>query len=103
LRRSRRVYRQRRDATVAALAEHLPGARVSGVAAGLHLVVELPGVDDRDLAERARQAGLGPLPLSASRVGPPGSPGLLIGYGAQSRDVVTAAIRTLAGLVGRIG
>ena len=40
--------------------------------------------------ERARRAGLGPLPLSASRVGPPGSPGLLIGYGAQSRDVVTA-------------
>jgi GntR family transcriptional regulator/MocR family aminotransferase len=100
LRRSRRVYRQRRDATVAALAEHLPGARVSGVAAGLHLVVELPGVDDRDLAERARQAGLGPMPLSACRVGPPGSPGLLIGYGAQSRDVVAAAIRTLAGLVG---
>jgi GntR family transcriptional regulator/MocR family aminotransferase len=100
LRRSRRVYRQRRDATVAALAEHLPGARVSGVAAGLHLVVELPGVDDRDLAERARRAGLGPMPLSACRVGRAGSPGLLIGYGAQSREVVAAAIRTLAGLVG---
>ncbi|MGE3660952.1 MAG: PLP-dependent aminotransferase family protein [Pseudonocardia sp.] len=35
-------HRARRDALVAALAEHLPGARVHGVAAGLHLLLTLP-------------------------------------------------------------
>src|SRR6201999_2948844 len=42
LRRCQRLYRLRRDALVAALAEHLPGARVSGIAAGLHAIVTLP-------------------------------------------------------------
>ena len=100
LRRSRRIYRQRRDEVVAALAEHLPHARVSGIAAGLHLVVEIPGIDDRDVSEKARAAGLLPMPLTASRAGTSGLPGLLIGYGAHSRDVTSAAIRTLAALIG---
>ena len=100
LRRSRRIYRQRRDEVVVALAEHLPQARVSGIAAGLHLVVEIPGIDDRKVTERARAAGLVPMPLTASRAGTSGTPGLLIGYGAHSRDVTTAAIRTLAELIG---
>jgi GntR family transcriptional regulator/MocR family aminotransferase len=85
---------------VAALAKHLPKARVSGIAAGLHLVVEIPGIDDRDVTERARAAGLLPMPLTATRAGTSGSPGLLIGYGAHSSDVTTAAIRTLAELIG---
>ena len=34
LRQARRRYRARRDALVAAVARHLPGARVTGVAAG---------------------------------------------------------------------
>src|SRR5690606_36558792 len=46
LRHARRVHRVRRDAVVTAVAELLPQARVFGVAAGLHLVVELdPGTD----------------------------------------------------------
>ena len=49
--RSMRVrHRARRDAAVAALAEHLPGVRVVGIAAGLHLVVEFPG--DVDIGAR---------------------------------------------------
>jgi GntR family transcriptional regulator/MocR family aminotransferase len=100
LRRSRRIYRQRRDEVVAALAKHLPRARVSGIAAGLHLVVEIPGIDDRDVTERARAAGLLPMPLTATRAGTSGSPGLLIGYGAHSCDITTAAIRMLAELIG---
>ena len=54
LRAVRTRQRRRRDAVVAALREHLPDARVHGVAAGLHLVVGLPdGVDDAAVAERA--------------------------------------------------
>jgi len=100
LRRARRRHRQRRDALVAALARHLPAARVSGVAAGLHLVVELPdGTDDADLAARARAAGLGPLPLAELRIAAGGRPGLVLGYAAQTPDELTDAVRLLAGLL----
>lgn len=57
LRAARRAYRRRRDAVLAALRRHLPQARVTGIAAGLHLLVELPAtVDDRVVAERAAAA-----------------------------------------------
>jgi GntR family transcriptional regulator / MocR family aminotransferase len=102
LRRARRVYRHRRDAVVQALARHLPQARVSGVAAGLHLVVELPaGVDDVAVAEAARSVGLGPLPLSWLRLRPGGRPGLVIGYAAHSPHELAAAVELLAKSAGR--
>ncbi|HEX4563941.1 MAG TPA: PLP-dependent aminotransferase family protein, partial [Solirubrobacteraceae bacterium] len=41
LRQARRRYRARRDALVSALARHLPEARVTGLAAGLHAIVRL--------------------------------------------------------------
>ena len=51
----RRRQRRRRDALVAALREHVPAARVEGVAAGLHVLVTLPGGrDDAELAARIR-------------------------------------------------
>ncbi|MCX4992496.1 MULTISPECIES: PLP-dependent aminotransferase family protein [unclassified Streptomyces] len=59
LRRCQRAYRERRDALVAALEEHFPGAEVSGIAAGLHVVAALParyGPQDRFL-ELAAAAG----------------------------------------------
>jgi GntR family transcriptional regulator/MocR family aminotransferase len=100
LRRARRTQRESRDALVAALGAHLPGARVSGIAAGLHLVVELPdGVDDRALAARARTAGLGPIALSSTRLAPDGPPGLVLGYAAHTPDQLTAAVERLARLV----
>ncbi|WP_242910445.1 MocR-like pyridoxine biosynthesis transcription factor PdxR [Actinomadura terrae] len=43
LRLLRRRHRRRRDAMIAALREHLPGAVVHGAAAGLHLTVTFPG------------------------------------------------------------
>jgi GntR family transcriptional regulator / MocR family aminotransferase len=42
LRLLRRHHRARRDALLAALARHVPGARVHGIAAGLHALVTLP-------------------------------------------------------------
>ena len=57
LRRMRRRYRDRRDAIVAALAEHLPEARVEGIAAGLHVVAHLPaGTDETRLVAAAYRA-----------------------------------------------
>ena len=100
LRQARRAHRRRRDALVTALRQHLPRARVHGVAAGLHLVVELPpGTDDALLAEKARAEGLGPVPLSATRLTPGGMPGLVVGYAGQSPDRITDSVRRLAAII----
>ncbi|CAM5711814.1 putative rhizopine catabolism regulatory protein MocR [Streptomyces afghaniensis 772] len=67
LRRCQRAYRERRDALTAALDEHFPGSRVSGIAAGLHVIATLPeryGPEDRFLA-RVTAAGVAVRPLSA--------------------------------------
>ncbi|MGN9906332.1 MocR-like pyridoxine biosynthesis transcription factor PdxR [Phytohabitans sp. LJ34] len=103
LRRARLEHRRRRDALVAALRRHMPGLRISGVAAGLHLVVELPeGVDDEALAERARAAGLGPLPLSRMRLASGGPPGLVLGYAANPPGELETAVQQLASAYGAV-
>jgi GntR family transcriptional regulator/MocR family aminotransferase len=99
LRTVRRLYRERRDVAVAALAEHLPDATVTGVAAGMHLLVTLPaGVDDVALAGRATAQGLGAVALSANRLRPGGPPGLAIGYAALPPERLRAAIATLGAM-----
>lgn len=101
LRRLRRAHRTRRDAVVTAVRRHLPAARISGVAAGLHLVVELPaGIDDVALAGAAERSGLGPVPLSRLRLEPGGPPGLVLGYATHPPDVLAAAVARLAELAG---
>ena len=81
IRQVRKRQRTRRDALLGALREHLPGARVQGVAAGLHLLITFPEltgqIEDTDLAERIHRAGvLGPsstrCPGTVSGPGPPG-------------------------------
>jgi GntR family transcriptional regulator/MocR family aminotransferase len=99
LRRVRVRQRRRRDALAAALREHLPSARVHGVAAGLHLLVGLPdGVDDRVVADRALAAGVALQPLSYHRLRP-GPPGLVIGYAATTPDRLRDAVRVLASTI----
>ena len=91
-------HRTRRDALLTALRQHLPQARVQGVAAGLHLLITLPDgsgkVDDTELAERIRQAGVLVHPLSwhRQRSGPPG---LVIGYAAHPPDRLREAARRI--------
>ena len=80
LRVVRRRYRERRDALVGALARELPEWRVQGVAAGLHVVVELPeGMDEAALTEACLAEGLRVQGLAALRFAP-GRPGLVLGY-----------------------
>ncbi|SHI45168.1 GntR family transcriptional regulator / MocR family aminotransferase [Streptomyces sp. 3214.6] len=67
LRRCQRAYRERRDALVSALQEHFPGAWVSGIAAGLHVIAGLPrryGPQERFL-ERVAAVGVEVRALSA--------------------------------------
>lgn len=97
MRRVRPRQRARRDA---ALAEHLPAARVHGIAAGMHLLVTRPAGendtgDDRVPSARARAVGVLVQPLSQHRVAP-GPPGLVLGYGAQTPDRIRHGISRLA-------
>ena len=88
LRRTRSVYRARRDALVSALERHLPACAPTGVAAGLHLVVPLPpGSDEQAVLEAARSSGLDLQGLSEHRIAP-GPPALLLGYGRISEPAI---------------
>jgi GntR family transcriptional regulator / MocR family aminotransferase len=96
LRRTRSVYRARRDALVAALERLLPDCPPAGIAAGLHLVVHLPaGTDEQAVLDAARSRGLGLSGISEHRV-EPGPPALLLGYGRLPEPAVEAAVRLLA-------
>jgi GntR family transcriptional regulator / MocR family aminotransferase len=99
LRRTRGVYRARRDALVAALARHLPDCEPAGVAAGLHLVVHLPpGADEPAVLERARESGVGLYGLSEHRI-EPGPPALLLGYGRIGAPAIETGTAELAAAV----
>ena len=96
LRRTRTIYRARRDALVAALAELLPGCRPAGVAAGLHLVVHLPErLDEAAVVAAARARGVGLQGVAAHRMAP-GPPALLLGYGRIAEPAIERGVRALA-------
>lgn len=97
LRLIRGRQRARRDALVTALGEHLPGAQVDGVAAGLHVLVTFPGsdADDVDLAAAVRDTGVVVHPLSWHRLAP-GRPGLVLGYAAHAPDRLREAVVRMA-------
>jgi GntR family transcriptional regulator/MocR family aminotransferase len=62
IRRSRLRYRRRRDRLTEILAERRPGVRVTGIAAGLHVLAELGcglrEADEAAVVSRAARAGL---------------------------------------------
>jgi GntR family transcriptional regulator / MocR family aminotransferase len=96
LRRTRAVYRGRRDALVAALGRLLPECTPAGVAAGLHLVLELPAsTNEQAVLDAARARGVGLSGIAEHRIGP-GPPALLLGYGRLPEPAVEPAVRALA-------
>jgi GntR family transcriptional regulator/MocR family aminotransferase len=102
LRRMRKLYAVRQQALRDALLRHwtLPGAVLAGQA-GMHLVLSLPsasqgGVDDLLLAQRARERGLSPRPLTVYGTGGiDGFNGLVMGYANTHEDAMEAAVRVL--------
>jgi GntR family transcriptional regulator / MocR family aminotransferase len=94
VRRSRRHYRRRRDALVAAL----PAGRTGGVAAGLHMTLALPaGADERAAQAAIRARGVAVDVLGRHRIASTGPPALLLGYGRISEAAIPPAVRALAG------
>jgi GntR family transcriptional regulator/MocR family aminotransferase len=98
LRQARRRYRARRDALVTAVARHLPGARVTGVAAGLHAIVRLPEpVDGLALMAAAGRRSVGVYPLGYGYLRPrPIDDGLVLGYANLAEPAIEEGVRLLA-------
>ena len=107
LRRVRDSYGQRRDALVAAVAEHVGGASVTGLDAGHHALLQLPaGVDEERVVAGAAAAGVAVRGLSDYRVTPddqaPGvdlPPALVIGFGNVTVRQIREAMSVLGELV----
>lgn len=96
LRRTRSLYRTRRDALLTALAEQLPSWRPVGVAAGLHVVLRLPaGTDDAEVVGQLAERGINTSALSMYTATPP-YPGLVLGYAATTPDQLRAAVGEIA-------
>lgn len=95
LRRARLRYRRRRDALLAALAARVPHLVPSGIAAGLHVVLDL-----NDLPEGPVVEGLAERDVRVGALGPsfhttPTRSGLVIGYGTPSEHAYPAAVDAL--------
>ena len=98
LRTLRRRYRERRDALVSAVACELPGWRTTGVAAGLHLLLDLPaGVDEEELVGRAAEQGLLVQGTRGMYGSLPPRPGLVLSYARGPATLLHEGMRRLAG------
>jgi len=103
IRRTRGVYRARRDRLAAALAEHFPGLSVFGVAAGLSVVLDLPPhTDDRELERVAAQSGVRVEALSRYAIKDRGHCGLVVGYGRVHESAIGRALAALAAAIGPV-
>lgn len=101
LRACRGRYRPKRAVLLAALAEHLPEASVTGVAAGLHAVVMLPaGTDEGAVVAAAARRGVRAYGLGLYRAVPRADePGLVLGYAGHAEGELREAVALLAAAV----
>ena len=101
VRRARLNYRRRRDRLIAALARRTPDVRLTGIAAGLHAVVELPrGKTEQQVTARAAVRGvalegLGGYALRDHARGP----ALVIGYATPPDHAYTTALARLTAAI----
>jgi GntR family transcriptional regulator/MocR family aminotransferase len=100
IRRTRLAYRRRRDRLAAALRRQ--ERHITGIAAGLHAVLDLPGAEaERQVIARAARHGLALQGLDSFRA--PGSSadraGLVIGYGRPPDHAYTTALARLCAVL----
>ncbi len=97
VRAARRIQAERRRALADAVATHAPRTRIEGNAAGLHVLLRLPGpVDAAEVVRRARERGVGVYPLSGWSADPPAETyALVMGYGSLTPAAVVEGVRRL--------
>jgi GntR family transcriptional regulator/MocR family aminotransferase len=106
VRAMRQHYRRRREDLVRVLRQRAPAVRVTGMAAGLQVVVELPRGTERSVVEAAAQQGLALSGMSDFRYQAPGAggqapeqDGLVINYAAPSDSAWAGALDILCGVL----
>ncbi|WP_285567649.1 PLP-dependent aminotransferase family protein [Actinoallomurus iriomotensis] len=100
VRRMRGHYRRRRDRLVTAVTRHAPRVRVTGLAAGMHAVLELPadGPGEAELVTRAERQGLALAGISLYGSG--AGPALVVGYGTPPEHAFAGALERLCAVLG---
>ncbi|MHA6758773.1 MocR-like pyridoxine biosynthesis transcription factor PdxR [Streptacidiphilus sp. PAMC 29251] len=101
LRLCQRRYRERRDALIGALAAVLPEVRISGIAAGLHLIAEFPTALPPEVCARAgvRLRPLSDYTASAAPAPEPSAPTpqrFVLGYAHLGTTEIIDAVKRLA-------
>jgi GntR family transcriptional regulator/MocR family aminotransferase len=100
MRRMRPVYRRRRDALLAALADRLPELRPAGISAGLHLAAWLPpDLDEAAVVDAAARRDLAVYGIGPYRLDGTGDPGLLFGYASLTEQAIAEGIAILADVI----
>jgi GntR family transcriptional regulator/MocR family aminotransferase len=104
LHRMRTRNSRRRAAMLDAIDRHLGDrAQVSGVNAGLHLVLwlrDFPASSERELRMRAERAGVGVYSVAPFYLSPPKQVGLLLGYASMPEKQIAEGIRRFASVLG---
>lgn len=97
LRSSRSRFRRRRQRLLDALDRELPGLDVSGIAAGMHLVLRLPsGCTATEVVSAAADLGIALTPLHRYAVAVTPPEALVLGYGNLDDALVEEAAARLA-------
>ncbi|GGV57882.1 GntR family transcriptional regulator [Streptomyces longisporoflavus] len=103
VRGARLRYRRRRDQLVAALATRAPDVRASGIAAGLHAVLELPPGTERSVIQAASWQRLAVQGLASFRhpaaTDLPERDALVVGYGTPPDHAWAGALEALCGVL----
>jgi GntR family transcriptional regulator/MocR family aminotransferase len=98
LRRCRIRYRRRRDRLGEAITRHVPSGRLSGIAAGLHAVLELPdtGLSEKRLLGHLVRSGVAVDGITYFYHRPVDAPlGIIIGYATPPEHAYNNALDTL--------
>ena len=101
LRRMRAGYAKRREALIGALAQHAPGVRLTGLAAGFHAVAHLPSrADEQAVVAAARERSVGLYGMSLNRSdGSVRPPQLVIGFGHVGERAIEAGVAAVGDLL----
>jgi GntR family transcriptional regulator/MocR family aminotransferase len=104
IRRMRLLYRERRDALVAALAKEFPhAARPDVPSSGMHLTFRLPAsLPDVEVSARMRKAGIACPPLSSYCQAVTDRNGLLLGFAGLAPDRAEWVAGVLKSAVGDV-
>ncbi|CAN5126958.1 PLP-dependent aminotransferase family protein [soil metagenome] len=104
IRRMRNIYRRRRDELVQRLAQFAPEVTVSGLCAGLHVLLMLPDGAEAELLRRAGEAGVGITglsrlrhPLSGNDI--PQPDGVVVNFGTPGQHAFPGAVDALCAVL----